>query len=75
MFQDSPDPFLCSVCFQSKQVATVKDMQQKIESLTAEILELRAAVEAIPSHSETRPPVTNTVNNATSTMVVHCGQQ
>ena len=37
-------------------------MQHKIESLTAEILELRAAMEAIPSHSETRPPATNTVN-------------
>ena len=38
-------------------------MEQKIESLSAEILELCATVEAIPSHSETWPPATNTVNN------------
>ena len=44
VLQDSPLPFLCSICSQLKQAAVIKDMQEKIDSLTAEVIELRSNV-------------------------------
>ena len=40
--QDSPLPFFCTTCFQLKQAAVIKEMQEKIDSLTAEVIELRS---------------------------------
>jgi hypothetical protein len=40
--QDSPLPFLCTMCSQVKQAAIIKEMQEKIDSLTAEVTELRS---------------------------------
>ena len=42
--RDSPLPFLCSICSQLKQTAAIKDMQEKIDSLTAEVVALRSNV-------------------------------
>ena len=42
--QDSSLPFLCSICSQFKQTAVIKEMQEKIDSLTAEVIELRSNV-------------------------------
>ena len=39
--QDSPMPFLCSMCSQFKQAAVIKDVQEKIDSFIAEVTELR----------------------------------
>ena len=42
--QDSPLPFLCSVCSQFKQTATISEMQAKINLLTAKVVELYSSV-------------------------------
>ena len=42
--QDSPLPFIWSICSQFKQTAVIKEMQEKIDSLTTEVIELRSNV-------------------------------
>ena len=45
--QDSTLPFLCCICSQVKQAAVIKDMQEKIDLLIAEVTELRSTVSVL----------------------------
>ena len=46
LLEKSPEPFHCYFCAQSKQMATVEEMKNTITALTAEIVELRAALQS-----------------------------
>lgn len=46
LLEKSPEPFYCYFCAQSKQMATVEEMKNTITALTAEIVELRAALQS-----------------------------
>ena len=46
VLEKSPAPFNCYLCSQQKQTATIEKMRSTIASLTAEVVELRAALES-----------------------------
>ena len=46
LLERSPDPFHCYLCMQLKHVAIVKEMKSAITNLTAEVAELRAALQS-----------------------------
>ena len=81
--QDSPLPFLCFMCSQSKQAAVIKVMQEKIDSLTAEVIELRSNVADLhaelqlvtSSNTDGEPTKSSAGSNNTWTEVVRRGRR
>ena len=84
-FQDSPLPFLCFMCSQLKQAAVIKDMQEKIDSLTAEVIELRSNVVDLRSELQlatvtsksvdSEPAKSSAASSSTWTEVVRRGRR
>ena len=53
--QKSPLPFICLICFQLKQKALIDDMKSQITALTAEVGELRNAMQLATTQQEVPP--------------------
>ena len=46
LLDESPDPFRCYLCMHLKHIAVVEEMKSAINSLTAEVAELRTALQS-----------------------------
>ena len=64
----SPLPFSCSICVQLKQAAEIDEMKSTIAALTAEVNELRAALQATTSPTDNQGAI-GTVQNSYSEVV------
>ena len=50
--EKSPLPFNCSLCVHQKQAAMIEEMKSTITALTAEVRELRTALQAVSVRSQ-----------------------
>ena len=51
LLSNSPETFLCYACFQQAHRAKVSSLEEKVASLTAEIVEIKSALERLDSAS------------------------
>lgn len=71
--EKSPLPFSCSICVQLRQAAEIDEMKSTIAALTAEVNELRAALQATTSPAGI-PGAIGAVQNSFSEVVQRGGR-